>query len=219
MDTTEIILVRHGQANTGATSEESYDKLSPIGHQQAAWLGQHFTDQGQKFDHVICGTLRRHRETAAGLDLPHELDIDARVNEMRYFDMAEEYLRTTGTPVPTGPLEFAAHVPLVFTAWEAGLMDKVHEPYADFSARFEAVMAEAVTRGGRTLIVTSGGVIAMAMVRHLGLCSAGLARMLLPVRNASLHHFGVFDGQTHIQSFNATPHLDAHDRVYARTSI
>ena len=32
---TEIILIRHGQANTGAKDEESYDQLSDTGHQQA----------------------------------------------------------------------------------------------------------------------------------------------------------------------------------------
>ena len=38
----ELTIVRHGQANTGATDEKSYDKLSDLGRQQARWLGEHF---------------------------------------------------------------------------------------------------------------------------------------------------------------------------------
>ena len=67
MRQSEIILIRHGQANTGAKDEESYDKLSATGHQQSAWLGDYLRAQDSAFDRVICGNLRRHQETAAGL--------------------------------------------------------------------------------------------------------------------------------------------------------
>ena len=36
----EIVLIRHGQANSHATTEEDYDRLSPLGHDQARWVGQ-----------------------------------------------------------------------------------------------------------------------------------------------------------------------------------
>ena len=45
MSQSEIILIRHGQANTGAQDEESYDKLSATGHQQSAWLGDYLRAQ------------------------------------------------------------------------------------------------------------------------------------------------------------------------------
>jgi broad specificity phosphatase PhoE len=45
MSQSEIILIRHGQANTGAKDEESYDKLSATGHQQSAWLGDYLRAQ------------------------------------------------------------------------------------------------------------------------------------------------------------------------------
>ena len=35
-----ITLIRHGQANSQARDEASYDRLSDLGHQQAAWLGE-----------------------------------------------------------------------------------------------------------------------------------------------------------------------------------
>ena len=38
---TDVTLIRHGQANSGARSEEDDDRLSPHGHQQAKRLGEH----------------------------------------------------------------------------------------------------------------------------------------------------------------------------------
>ncbi|MGB0798943.1 MAG: phosphoglycerate mutase family protein, partial [Planktomarina sp.] len=117
MTDTEIILVRHGQANTGATNERDYDRLSPLGHQQANWLGDHFRNIGLTFDHVISGTLRRHKETTDGLMLTNDVEYDARVNEMLYFDMAHEFKRTNGVELPSCATTFAHHVPQVFDAW------------------------------------------------------------------------------------------------------
>jgi phosphohistidine phosphatase SixA len=101
MSQSEIILIRHGQANTGAKDEDSYDKLSATGHQQSAWLGVYLRAQNSAFDRVICGNLRRHQETAAGLGLSQSIEIDARVNELRYFDLAREYQAQTASLYPT----------------------------------------------------------------------------------------------------------------------
>ncbi|MFT6945427.1 MAG: broad specificity phosphatase PhoE, partial [Yoonia sp.] len=84
----EIILVRHGQANSGATDEESYDKLSDLGHQQARWLGDYLRDREAPFDKVISGSLRRHRETATGIGYD-DPQIDPRLNEMDYFNLGQ----------------------------------------------------------------------------------------------------------------------------------
>ena len=35
----EIILIRHGQANSAASDEETYDRLSQLGHQQVEAVG------------------------------------------------------------------------------------------------------------------------------------------------------------------------------------
>lgn len=63
----EIILVRHGQANSAARDEESYGRLSELGHRQGALLGDWFRDQGLTFDQVLAGTHGRHRETAEAM--------------------------------------------------------------------------------------------------------------------------------------------------------
>ena len=56
--------------------------LSKTGHQQAKWLGEYLKNNGDTFDRIICGSLRRHQETATGLNLPYDVQIDPRVNEM-----------------------------------------------------------------------------------------------------------------------------------------
>ncbi|WP_281172852.1 phosphoglycerate mutase family protein [Roseicyclus elongatus] len=62
----ELVLVRHGQANSAANDEAGYDRLSDLGHQQAAWLGAWLRSHDAPFDEVFMGGLRRHRETAEG---------------------------------------------------------------------------------------------------------------------------------------------------------
>jgi len=60
----ELYLVRHAQAAFGT---DDYDRLTDLGHRQAAWLGGYFNERGMTFDRVLAGTLRRHRETIDGI--------------------------------------------------------------------------------------------------------------------------------------------------------
>jgi len=91
----EIILVRHGQANSAADNEDDYDKLSDLGHQQAKWLGEWMRTHEAPFDTVMSGTLRRQRETLDGLGYP-DAPRDARLNEIAYYDLTDEMETATG---------------------------------------------------------------------------------------------------------------------------
>jgi broad specificity phosphatase PhoE len=190
-----------------------------MGHQQSAWLGDYLRAQGTEFDRVVCGNLRRHQETVAGLGLSQSIEIDHRVNELRYFDLAQEYQAQTRKPLPSSAEEFAQHVPQLFTAWHAGRLDNAHESYRSFADRFGQVMSELTELGGRSLVVTSGGVIGMAIARHLSLGPEGFAQVMLPIHNSSIHRFSIAQGVTQMASYNGTPHLDASDRRHARTVI
>ena len=59
-----IYVVRHGEASWHA---EYYDQLTDKGHAQARAVGAELAARGIRPDVVVSGTLRRHRETAAGL--------------------------------------------------------------------------------------------------------------------------------------------------------
>lgn len=210
----EIILVRHGQANSGATDEESYDRLSDLGHQQARWLGDYLRDREGPFDKVIAGSLRRHRETAAGIGYD-DPTIDPRLNEMDYFNLGQALEDVHGVPFP-GPDEFAAHVPQVMEAWHAAEIKGV-ETFASFEDRVTSVLQEAAQPGARVLCVTSGGVIGMIMRHLLDLDPRRMAHVLLPIMNTSVHRVHVIPQGTILAGFNAIPHLDDPDRVHART--
>ncbi|WP_375254239.1 histidine phosphatase family protein [Yoonia sp.] len=210
----EIVLVRHGQANSSATDEESYDRLSDLGHQQARWLGDYLRDREAPFDKVMSGSLRRHRETAAGIGYDDPL-IDPRLNEMDYFNLGQSLQDVHGVPFP-GPEEFAAHVPQVMEAWHRAEIKGV-ETFASFEDRVTSVLQEAATPGVRVLCVTSGGVIGMIIRHLLDLDPTRMAHVLLPILNSSVHRVHVIPQGPILASFNAIPHLDLADRAHAKT--
>ena len=213
----EVILVRHGQANSDAKDEASYDRLSALGHVQAGWLGDWFRDHGERFDRVISGSLRRHRETAESMGhATQDLAIDPRFDELDYFNLAHALHDTHGVPLP-GPEDFAAHAPKVMEAWHrAEIMGR--ESFAAFEGRVTEALLDAGEEGRRVLCVTSGGVIGM-IVRHLlRLDATRMAHVLLPIRNSSVHRVEIRDGQMLLQAYNATPHLDRPERAHARTT-
>jgi broad specificity phosphatase PhoE len=209
----EIILVRHGQANSTATDEESYDRLSDLGAQQAAWLGEWLEDRGERFDLVLSGSLKRHLATAAAMGQAPE--IDPRLNEMDYFNLSRALTETRGDG-PQGQSDFAVHIADVMEAWHrAEILG--NETFAAFEARVTSVLAEAAEPGRRVLCVTSGGVIGMMIRSLLRLDPTRMAHVLLPILNTSVHRVEVMPHGTILAGFNATPHLDAPDRAHART--
>jgi len=215
----ELILIRHGQANTEARDEASYDQLSKLGHQQAVWLGQHFRDHGEVFDSVLCGSLNRHRETLAGMgDLGVEADVDARLNELDYFNLARALEDDHAVPMPETSEDFAAHLPQVMAAWHRAEI-RGNEHFAEFEARIGAILNAVSQEGKRVLCVTSGGVIAMAIRLLLRLDTDGFSAVLLPIRNTSVHRVMVRPGGNILLGFNEIPHLNAPDRAHARTTV
>ncbi|MEM6385646.1 MAG: histidine phosphatase family protein [Pseudomonadota bacterium] len=209
----EIFLVRHGQANSVATTEEEYDRLSDMGHQQARWLGDWFRENAHGFEHIVSGTMRRHRETVSGLGLTAEED--ARLNEINYYALSDALHRVKGEPLPTGET-FAVHMPKVFAAWKAAEIEGT-ESYFAFETRVAELLKDAIQPGRRVLCVTSGGVIGMILRHILDLDILKMSDVMLPIYNSSLHRLTVRDGVAYLAGFNAIPHLDPPDRAHART--
>ena len=217
---TQIILVRHGQANTGARDEESYDKLSDLGRQQARWLGEylHGTDHG--VTRIISGNLFRQRDTAAEIadKLGFEVTEDPRLKELDYFSLAKSLEEQKNIAMPTDRASFIEHFPKVMEAWEEGAIYSASETYQDFATRVLGALEDAEKQDG-TMLVTSGGVIGTAMRHILGLDLHSYAHMLLQVNNSSYHRYTVEYGARRLNMFNALAHLDVPERAYARTFI
>ena len=213
----EIILVRHGQANSQARDEAGYDRLSGLGWQQSRWLGDYLRSQ-PRHDRVLCGALRRHTETleALGDGFGPPAEIDPRLNEMDYFNLGQALVRARGTLMPETAEDHARHMAEVMEAWQQAEI-RGQEDFAAFDARVAAVLEEAAMPGRRVLCITSGGVIGMALRQLLDLSPTRLAHVLLPILNASIHRIEVTPFGQFLAGYNATPHLDTPERRHART--
>lgn len=214
-----ITLVRHGQANSSARTEGGYDRLSPLGRQQAAWLGAHLRESQQHHARLYSGTLRRHQETAAALELGLDCIEDPRLNELQYFNMAKALEAQQGIPVPVDVKDFVTHFPQLIQAWMEDKIEGAPERFADFEARTREVLEEIGRGEGPALVVTSGGFIAMAMRLHLQLEIPAMANLSLSIMNSSLHRLFPVGGTWSPVLFNAVPHLEHPDRHHAQTHV
>jgi broad specificity phosphatase PhoE len=217
----QITLIRHGQANSGAQDEAGYDALSPLGHQQAAWLGSYWQDIGERFDRVYAGALTRHGETAQAMNAARhgEPVVDPRLNEVEYFDLSNRMHEQFAIPVPKDRDGFIDHLPLVFTAWQDGRIEGASESFHDFQSRVDDVLHEIAAGKGRALVVTSGGLIAMGVRVAMGLELGAFARLALAIMNTSVHQLHPVGSGLTLTQFNAVPHLAARDRQHAQTYI
>ncbi|TMV04801.1 histidine phosphatase family protein [Ruegeria sediminis] len=213
-----ITLVRHGQANTEARDEISYDRLSDLGHQQSRWLGAHLQDTRAHHPRAYCGTLTRHVETAASMGLQDPI-LDPRLNEIEYFALARMYEEQHGIAVPQDREGFVQHLPMTFTAWARGEIDNPPETFDAFEARVSEALREIGTDGGPAIVVTSGALISMVVRQALGLDIAAMARVALAIMNTSMHRLYPIGDHLSPVLFNAVPHLEAPDRQFAQTHL
>ncbi|SNS88229.1 histidine phosphatase family protein [Antarctobacter heliothermus] len=216
-----ITLVRHGQANSSARDEDSYDRLSDLGWQQARWLGGYFQQTGEKFARAYCGTLRRHVETLEGI-APDSLAApvqDARLNELAYFDMAQLMQAQHGIAIPGDREEFIQHLPQLLAHWRDGDIQNAPESWTSFESRVTDALTEIAAGEGRAIVVTSGGLIGMAMRVILELEVKAMAHLCLAIENSSLHRIQPLSTGLAMTQFNSLPHLDTPERQHARSHL
>ena len=212
----ELTLIRHGQAQTGAQDEASYDNLSDLGHRQARWLGETLRG-GVPFERIISGGMKRQVQTAEGLALGVHHSIDARLNELDYFGLAASLKASHGVDIPNDIQSFAQHVPQVLDVWRQGGMNGDLETYDEFCSRIMGALHNAAGQEGRAVLVTSTGVIATLSAIALGLDMVKKTKLFLRVMNTSVHKFELLGDELHLTQFGAVPHLERPDRVYAQT--
>jgi broad specificity phosphatase PhoE len=210
-----LYLVRHGQASFGA---DDYDNLSELGHRQSRRLGEYFAERGLHFDGLIAGTLRRHKQTMAGIlqgmdRAGAHLDWDG-LNE---YD-SEALIATVHPgklPRPDSPELYRHHFRLLRDAmarWMAGATQPVGMPsYADFVAGVAGALdhVRANHFGQNVLVVTSGGPISTAVGHVLGTRPEITIDLNMRIRNTAITEFAFTPKRHSLVSFNAIPHLDA----------
>ena len=223
----EITLVRHGQASFGT---DHYDRLSPLGHQQALWLGQHFKQLDQRFDRVVLGTMQRHEETARGvlsglaIELPLETHIG--LNEYDFQGLLTPFKQQyphQWQSTDHARSDYYHNMKLALSYWMSGDIESDgQDTWQSFCTRirtgFEFAYHSTVNdKTKRTLLVSSGGVIAVVLTQILKLDSKQTCNLTLQIKNSSCSKLlyrrptQSLDDFT-LDSFNAVTHLQSPER-------
>ncbi|HEV8691530.1 MAG TPA: histidine phosphatase family protein [Ideonella sp.] len=207
-----LYLVRHGQASFGS---DDYDRLSELGHRQCRALGEHFRSMGTRFDAVLTGTLRRHRETyegiAEGLGQKLQPEVWAGLDEYDPEAIVRAVYSGEIAP-PTSPEAVRQHFRLLrdgLIAWMRGESAPAGLPvHAEFTAGVAAALARARERAdAEVLIVSSGGPISVAVGLVLGLGPEAIVDLNLRLRNSAVTEFVANPKRHSLLSFNTLPHL------------
>jgi broad specificity phosphatase PhoE len=217
-----LVGVRHGQASFGSAD---YDRLSDRGWQQARHLGEWLADHDERFEVVVSGGMRRHRETwqamaeayaARGRVLP-EPQVDADFDEFDHHAVLGTFISERGehphvAAYQAGRTDAQTVLGLLraaFGDWCAGRLDHCGEPWAGFRDRTRAAGRRLHARmgGGSVLLVSSGGVLAQLAAAALDAPDARAVELNLTLRNSALAEFIAGNEGLRLSSWNALPHL------------
>lgn len=212
---TTVYLVRHAQASFGS---DDYDRLSALGWQQAERLGAYWRAHGLRFQRVLTGTLRRHRETweaiRRGADL-QEVQAEPWPGLDEYDSAALiEALRAPCPGDPHTPEGYRAHFRLLRDAlrqWMDGVISPRGMPSYEQWRRAALATLEGFsdTADGEVLIVSSGGPIATLLGHGLRLQPEMTIELNLRLRNTSVSELTCTPRRCRVVSFNTVPHLSA----------
>lgn len=214
-----IYLIRHGQASFGA---EDYDALSENGWEQSRVLGRHLCQQALGLPRVICGAMRRHRETAeatlAELGLPNEWATDSGFNEYDHKSLMSAYwpesqnraaLNQWLSEQPQPRRAFQARFEEALRRWQRN-QDVYTETWPAFRERVLASLyslANGLERGDAALVFTSGGAISVAIQHLLGLDDEALITFNRGLVNTSVTRLLVNTGNLRLATLNEHLHL------------
>jgi broad specificity phosphatase PhoE len=236
-----LTVVRHGQASFLA---DDYDKLSPLGEQQARLLGEYWLARGVRFDRVVYGPCERQIRTGeiagdvfrrAGAGWP-ETSVRPEFDEypaeavgkallpvlsQRHPHIAEalQALRSAGS-MDAKIRAFDKVLREVSLRWlDEEVPHNGLSTWGDFCTRIEQGV-ECIRgengRGTRTVLFTSAGPVAATARLALELTPRATMELMWSPRNASVSEFVYTVGRFSMSTFNATPHLDASELLTYR---
>jgi broad specificity phosphatase PhoE len=223
-----IYLLRHGQASFGSAN---YDQLSPTGHAQAKVLGAALRARGVTPDHVVCGSMQRHVDTASGAlaawghdangvtipptvshegvnEFDHENVIE--VAQPRYADKAQMMMDMAATGDPRRA--FQKFFQDAVGRWVGGHHDDEYkEPWSVFKLRCVSALDDLVKQTpikGNTLVFTSGGTISVICAHLLGLNDAQAFTINWTLANGGITKVLAGRDGLHLVSVNEHAHLE-----------
>jgi broad specificity phosphatase PhoE len=209
-----VLLVRHGQASFGAAD---YDQLSDTGAEQSRVLGAALAARGVSPDVVVTGRMKRHAQTAAGVQEGAGWDLPVQV-EPGWDEFDHLQVLAVHTP-PEGESQDKAAFQRWFEEatlrWTSGDHDERYdESFSTFSARvsgaLDLLVADLPPRG-TAVVLTSGGPVAWAAATLLADSQdtrTDLWLRLNPVSvNTGVSTVVVGSRGTTLVTFNAHDHL------------
>ena len=228
-----LTMVRHGQASYMSAD---YDKLSPMGEEQAVKLGQFWVRHEWTFDRVFHGPAKRHIRTMelagaqvkdAGLPWPKPELLTA-FDEFDAYSMMKlmvPQLVEVDDEVRARNQAFVDHqdspeagrlLQLLFEAvahhW---CTDKFATPgvetWSQFRERITAAVMQlrsSAPRSSHTAVFTSAGPIAATVASALDLRPNKSIEFVWLSRNCSYSEFLMSGDRFSLSSFNSFPHLD-----------
>lgn len=228
-----MTLVRHGQASY---MEVDYDRLSPLGEEQARRLGHFWSRHRIVFAQVFHGPAKRHIRTmeiageivrGAGLPWPEptlipDLDeFDAYMVQKRMLPVLIE--KDERVRQLEGEFRQYQHSPEagrllqklfeeVARHWSSGRFDMPEvETWSQFRRRISQALDQIRAAAGpssNTAVFTSGGPIAATVAQVLDLPPEKAIEFVWLSRNCSYAQF-LFSGERFsMHAFNAIPHFD-----------
>lgn len=211
-------LLRHGQASFAA---KDYDQLSDLGMEQSRVLGQHLRDRVPAIDHVLSGSMRRHRQTAE--HCLQSLGMETRPAEDAGFDEYDhreilaglfepERLAEQVRAAADRKLGFETLFTQAMQRWQSGAHDASYrESWTAFRKRCLGAIAGMQVQaaaGSTSLVFTSGGVISAIVQALLGLPDAEFPRLNWLIVNASVTKLVTVRGELRMSSFNEHAHFE-----------
>jgi len=217
-----VLLIRHGQASFGASE---YDALSALGEAQSRHLGETLRARLVRPDHILSGSMRRHRQTAAGclaaMGLSPQWTEDTGWNEYDHLDVlaaSQSPGIRPGGAMPASPVgsdgkrAFQAHFEQAVARWTGGEHDgDYRESWPAFTRRIEAALERLCGQLGRSqtaLVFTSGGVISAVCRLLLMLSDASTQRINWSIANASVTKLLVGGSGLRLSSLNEHAHFE-----------
>lgn len=220
-----LYLIRHGQASFGASD---YDALSELGHRQSEVVGEALKARGVVSAYVVCGSMKRHQETASGclgrLGLPLAWDEDPAWNEYDHeailTALDPRFATRSGLAQSfAGEKDPRKAFQLVFeralTRWMSGEHSDYSESWTQFCERVTAGLERVVARlnrGETALAFTSGGPIGAIAKVLFQLSDAGAAGVSTTLTNASLTKLLKGSQGLRLSSLNEHGHLETAER-------
>ncbi len=221
-----IYLIRHGQASFG---KPDYDQLSENGWEQSRILGEAMQTQDLGVPLAICGSMRRHTETAdatlTALGLPTQWRTDTGFNEYNHkeilaldWPLAEDHAAVTEwlSTQPHPRKVFQSRFEQAVRRWQRG-EDNYSESWPQFRERVLAStysLGNSLSRGDSALVFTSGGAISVIIQHLMGLDDDALLTWNRTLINTSVTRLVVNAGTLRLVSVNEHLHLPTEKVTY-----